>query len=267
MADLKPSTAPAASALDGTELIPCSQGGASAALTTAQIRTLIETLLSTLTVDNLRLNGNTIGSISGDLTVTRNNVTMLDIVDVGSGVIRLRFYGGGGIRLEGSAGINLMLGTAAERFVFGGGNGTDWYAEGAAGASHQIAWAQGDFTGVSRGLRAYRSVEANVAGSGAPNVLAASETRRLLTNEGAAAENYHTLPTAAAGLEFIFYVQDGDGIRVVANAGDTIRIGASVSAAAGFVRNATVGSVLHLVAINATEWIPVAIVGTWTVDV
>jgi hypothetical protein len=116
-------------------------------------------------------------------------------------------------------------------------------------------------------LHACRLVEANTAGSGAPNVLAANETRTLLTNEGATAENYHTLPSAVAGLEFVFYVQDADGMRVVANTGDTIRIGASVSATAGFVRNATIGSFLRLVAINATEWVPIGSAGTWTVDV
>jgi hypothetical protein len=112
-----------------------------------------------------------------------------------------------------------------------------------------------------------RLVEANTAGSGSPNILAVAESRTLLTNEGATAENYHTLPTAAAGYEFIFYCQDTDGIRVVANTGDTIRLGASVSASAGFVRSVAAGSCVTLVAINATEWVATSIVGTWTVDV
>jgi hypothetical protein len=109
-------------------------------------------------------------------------------------------------------------------------------------------------------------VEANTAGSGAPNVLTAAESRTVLTNQGATAQNYHTLPTAAAGYEFVFVVQDSDGVRVVASAGDTIRDLATVSAAAGFIQSTTVGSVIRLISINATEWFVAAKVGTWTID-
>lgn len=117
-------------------------------------------------------------------------------------------------------------------------------------------------------LIAGRLVEANTAGSGSPNILAAIESRTLLTNEGATAENYHTLPSASAGQEFEFYCQDTDGIRITASAGDTIRIGGSVSASAGFVRSVSVGSSIALRAINDTEWITMSAPGgTWTIDV
>ena len=110
-------------------------------------------------------------------------------------------------------------------------------------------------------------VEANVAGSGSPNILLIGETRTLLTNEGATAENYHTLPLAAAGLTFTFFVQDTDGIRITANTADTIRVAAGVSGAAGFVRCATQGAIVRLTAINATEWVAEYQTGVWTVDV
>lgn len=87
----------------------------------------------------------------------------------------------------------------------------------------------------------------------------------LLTNEGAAALVAFTLPTAEAGRTFRFYVQDADGIRVVAAAGDTIRVNGSVSAVAGRIDSTTVGSFIELMAVNATEWIAVASSGTWTV--
>jgi hypothetical protein len=109
-------------------------------------------------------------------------------------------------------------------------------------------------------------VEANTAGSGSPNVLTANESRKTLTNEGATAQNYHTLPSAAAGYDFEFIVQDADGIRVVAAAGDTIRDVGTVSAAAGYIQSTTVGSVVRLRAINATEWFVVYKQGTWTID-
>lgn len=124
----------------------------------------------------------------------------------------------------------------------------------------------GDGAGGIIPLQAKKLIEANTAGSGAPNVLTSVESRTVLTNEGAVAQNYHTLPTAAAGLEFEFVVQDSDGIRVVASSGDTIRDGATVSAAAGFIQSTTVGSTLRLLAINATEWIVMSKQGTWTID-
>lgn len=110
-------------------------------------------------------------------------------------------------------------------------------------------------------------VEANTAGSGSPNVLLSTESGTVLTNEGATAENYHTLPSAAATYVFEFYCQDADGIRVVAAAGDTIRDLATVSAVAGYIRSSTVGSVIRLVALNATEWFVASKQGTWTIDV
>jgi len=109
-----------------------------------------------------------------------------------------------------------------------------------------------------------REVEASTAGSGAPNVLAANESNKVLTNEGTTAENYHTLPSAAAGYVFTFVVQDADGLRVVAAGGDTIRVIDKVTAAAGYLSSTTIGSTVTLVAINGTEWIATSISGVWT---
>jgi hypothetical protein len=111
-------------------------------------------------------------------------------------------------------------------------------------------------------------VEANTAGSGSPNIIAQAETDSVYTNEGATAENYHTLPTAAAGLVFTFVVQDSDGIRITASAGDTIRpiAGTAASATAGYIRCATQGAFIRLLAINATEWVAIGSAGTWTID-
>jgi hypothetical protein len=114
-------------------------------------------------------------------------------------------------------------------------------------------------------LRCTRLVEANTAGSGTPNALETSEVRKLFTNEGTTAVNYHTLPTAAANLEYTFYVQDADGIRITANTGDTIRIAATVSSVAGYITSTTIGDSVTLVAINATEWVATSLVGAgWT---
>lgn len=95
----------------------------------------------------------------------------------------------------------------------------------------------------------------------------ASDSGTTYSNEGAAALDAFNLPTAVAGLEFEYIVQDADGIQVNAAAGDTIRLVASVSAAAGFIKSTVIGSVVRLKAINATEWIGTLITGTWTVDI
>lgn len=105
------------------------------------------------------------------------------------------------------------------------------------------------------------------------NVIAATTTRAVLstesgttfTNEGATAEVPFNLPTAVAGLRYRFIIQDADGIQVNAAAGDTIRIAGSVSATAGLVEATTIGNVVELVAINATEWMAIDVIGTWTV--
>lgn len=106
-------------------------------------------------------------------------------------------------------------------------------------------------------------VEANTAGVGSPNILTTGERLNTLTNEGVTAKNYHTLPAAEAGATYTFAVQDTDGLRVTANTGDTIRLGANVTAAAGYVESTVIGDVIICTAINGTEWFGIAY-GTWT---
>lgn len=101
-----------------------------------------------------------------------------------------------------------------------------------------------------------------------PVNLTNADSNKIFTNEGAAALGVFNLPTAVAGLRYTFIVQDADGIQVVANAGDTIRIGSLVSAAAGNASATDIGSVLELIAINATEWIAISVIAPgagWTV--
>lgn len=114
--------------------------------------------------------------------------------------------------------------------------------------------------------RALMTVEAVTAGVGAPNVLTSDEARKVVTNEGAAAEAYNTLPTAAAGIPFTAVVQSANGERWTAAAGDTIRMGDYVTAAASYIRSLTPGAVAFLVSINATEWIVLAYTGVWIIN-
>jgi len=95
--------------------------------------------------------------------------------------------------------------------------------------------------------------------------VASGDSGTTFTNEGTTAKRDFNLPAAAAGLEYNFIVQDSDGLKIIAAAGDTIRNGAAVSAAAGYVENTTIGSSITLIAINATEWVTKhSPIGTWT---
>lgn len=99
-----------------------------------------------------------------------------------------------------------------------------------------------------------------------PYSVLAADAGKTFTNEGTTVKIVFNLPAAAASLgPFTFYVQDTDGIQVVAGSGDTIRIAASVSGAAGNIDSTTVGSTATLVAINDTEWVATSSLGTWAV--
>lgn len=288
--DLKPSTAPPASALGGSELIPCTQSGASKALTPSQVVDYLATVVLTrLDVDNLRLDGNTISSTNanGDINLTPNGTgaatlgngtaaaPTLRFTDDGSAKTGVRastghqlFLVSGGvdrILLDLNNGILALRSVGQVRFSSGSDPSTGYdlnvFRSGTSEAT------LGTTTGGISTLLCARTVEASTVGSASPNLLVSSESRKLLTNEGATAEAYNTLPSAAAGMEFAFAVQDADGLRVVAAAGDTIRLAGSVSAVAGFVRSTVIGSALILTAINATEWVALSVAGTWTVDI
>lgn len=94
---------------------------------------------------------------------------------------------------------------------------------------------------------------------------AATVSGTHFTNEGDADGAIITLPTASAGLTFTAIVQAAQDLAIMANTGDTIRWGADVTAAAGGIHAATVGNVITLVAINATEWVATSMIGTWVV--
>lgn len=106
------------------------------------------------------------------------------------------------------------------------------------------------------------SVEAFTAN----DTLTAAESGKMCTNEGAAGAIELTLPTAAAGITYTFYVQAAQYLRINASAGDTIRNAGTESAAAGYFRANVVGNLIRITAVNATEWVTESIVGTWSVD-
>lgn len=138
------------------------------------------------------------------------------------------------------------------------------------GAGAQIAT---NLSGVSTNvndidaLEAGVTVEVNTTGdTGDPNILLITESRLVLSGEHAGEMQFNTLPLAVAGATFTFIVNDGNGMRIVANTSDTIRLNGQISIAAGYVESTVVGSVIVLVAIDDTEWIATSVLGTWLLE-
>lgn len=114
-------------------------------------------------------------------------------------------------------------------------------------------------------LSAFLSAQGALVVQPLGGTLTSGSSGTLYSNEGATAISPFVLPTAVAGLRFGFIVQDADGIRVTASAGDTIQIVGSVSGVAGKIESTTIGSTIYLMAINATQWVALYDLGTWVV--
>lgn len=95
---------------------------------------------------------------------------------------------------------------------------------------------------------------------------ASTDSGTVYSNEGDGDGSAITLPTAIAGLIFNVIVQAAQTVTITASAGDTIRIASEATPAAGNISCSTVGNAITLVAINATEWVALSYVGTWTVS-
>lgn len=87
----------------------------------------------------------------------------------------------------------------------------------------------------------------------------------LFTNSGASGRADFSLPGAVAGYRVGFTCSDANGIRVIAGASDTIRLGTTVSASAGRIDSTDVGSTVWLTCVDATEWRADTVTGIWTV--
>ena len=73
------------------------------------------------------------------------------------------------------------------------------------------------------------------------------------------------MPPAATGSILKVMVLDSDGITIDAQTGDTIQVGSDVSASGGTAASTDVVATLHLIAADATQWIALSGLGTWTV--
>lgn len=128
--------------------------------------------------------------------------------------------------------------------------------------SGELAALMDDELGTGLYTLSIRTVEAKTAAY----PVVSGDSYKVFTNEGEAAKRNFTLPSAAAGLQFVFINQDTDGMTITAVGDDTIRIAGTGSASAGNIDSTTVGSTVTLVAINATEWVAISALGTWAVN-
>lgn len=94
-------------------------------------------------------------------------------------------------------------------------------------------------------------------------VSATADKDKVFTNTGAAGLVVFNLPAAVVGLRYTFYNQNANNISVDAAAGDTIRVGPLVTAAGAAITSTAIGDTVTLQAINSTEWIAIASIGTF----
>ena len=94
--------------------------------------------------------------------------------------------------------------------------------------------------------------------------LTVAESGTVQTNAGAAGAAAWTLPTAVAGYEYVFVVMAAFELRVTPAAGDVVYINGVGASAAEYWAADAVGESLHLIAVDATNWIGVSHIGTWT---
>lgn len=121
----------------------------------------------------------------------------------------------------------------------------------------------GALTGNGGGSTIYQ-FSANVLNRTSDSSESSASLGSTITNAGAGALVSRTLPSAAAGYWFEFAVLDADGLKIVANTGDDIRVIDKITATAGYISSTTIGSVVRLVAMDATTWVATYIHGVWT---
>jgi len=107
----------------------------------------------------------------------------------------------------------------------------------------------------------YRTVAKTVA-----YTILSTESDTVFYNSGLSKPTL-TLPSGAdgEGLSYLFYVTSSVGLRIAAPTGDTIALGSSTSASAGYIESTTTGSSVRLINIAANQWVAIYYTGTWSV--
>ena len=112
---------------------------------------------------------------------------------------------------------------------------------------------------VARSLAAPTSVST-------PYLLTADMSGKLLMGNNNAETCGIQLPTPVFGLTYTVVNNQPTprGTRVIAGAGHQIRLGATLSAAGGYIQTVTVGDSVELLALSATIWLARGASAGWT---
>lgn len=96
--------------------------------------------------------------------------------------------------------------------------------------------------------------------------LTIAESGSVQTNAGAVGAAAWTLPEAstAIGVHYNFIVMAAQELRVTPAGGDVININGTAAAAAEYWTANLAGESLHLIAVDAANWIAISYTGTWT---
>lgn len=139
---------------------------------------------------------------------------------------------------------------------------------GALGLGTAAAADTSDFATAAQGALAASALQPGDLGTVVPVTTStaptAADSHTIYSNEGDTDGATLLLPAAAAGLQFTALVHTAQTFTITAAAGDTLRLGSSVTAAAGSITSNVVGSAVTLWAINQTEWLASAVVGSWS---
>lgn len=97
-----------------------------------------------------------------------------------------------------------------------------------------------------------------------PHAVAITESGTVLTNLGANGADTWQLPNAAAGLEYIFVVMAAQEMQITPQGADNINSGGTALGAGDYYVADAVGEILHIIAVDTTNWIVISETGTWT---
>lgn len=123
------------------------------------------------------------------------------------------------------------------------------------------------FQVASNNAQAAVAPEAITAGPGSPRAIVLADHGRTFTNTGATAKAYASLPAGTAGQRHAFQITDADGLRITAASGVTIRMGPTVTKAAGYIESTDLGASVTLLCVAANNWQAVGgFTGAWTVE-
>lgn len=150
-----------------------------------------------------------------------------------------------------------------------------WYTNGGLGIGEDDFSSNGNVSGLS--------VDGQITGQKKVSIAPADvvlssrfDSGKVITNTGSAGMPVYTLPRAQFVTKdnafFDFYCDNTDGLQVLADPNDTIRVGPNLSALGGTATAPAVtgeGNALRLVCLNvgagAGKWVALSVIGTWTV--